>query len=57
MVLGGAQVHIPYVVNRLDFAKTASKEIRSGRVAPFVAVFPEINVALPVETECTNYPG
>ena len=57
MVLGGAQVHIPYVINRLDFAKTASKEIRSGRVAPFVAVFPEINVALPVETECTNYPG
>jgi len=57
MVLGGAQVHIPYVVKRLDFAKTASKEIRSGRVAPFVAVFPEINVALPVETECTNYPG
>jgi len=57
MVLGGAQVHIPYVVNRLDFAKTASKEIRSGRVAPFVAVFPEINVSLPVESECTDYPG
>ncbi len=57
MVLGGADVHIPYVVERLDFANTASREIRSGRVAPFVAVFPEINVALPVETECTDYPG
>ncbi len=57
MVLGAAGVHIPFVVNRLNFANTASKEIRSGRVAPFVAVFPEINVALPVETECTNYPG
>ncbi|MHB1473005.1 MAG: alpha/beta hydrolase [Dermatophilaceae bacterium] len=57
MVLGAAQVHIPYVVDRLDFANTASREIRSGRVAPFVAVFPEINVALPVETECTDYPG
>ena len=57
MVLGGAQVHIPYVVERLDFANIASREIRSGRVAPFVAVFPEINVALPVETECTDYPG
>jgi len=57
MVLGGAEVHIPYVVERLDFAKTASKQIRSGLVAPFVAVFPEINVALPVQTECTNYPG
>jgi len=57
MVLGGADVHIPYVVGRLHFAETASREIRSGRVAPFVAVFPEINVALPVETECTDYPG
>lgn len=57
MVLGGADVHIPFVVDRLNFATTASEEIRSGRVAPFVAVFPEINVALPVETECTDYPG
>ena len=57
MVLGDAQVHIPYVVERLDFADIASREIRSGRVAPFVAVFPEINVSLPVETECTDYPG
>lgn len=57
MVLGGAQVHIPFVVDRIDFARTATTEIRSGRMAPFVAVFPEINVALPVETECTDYPG
>jgi len=57
MVLGGADVHIPYVVQRLNFAQTASEEIRTGRVAPFVAVFPEINVALPVDTECTDYPG
>ena len=57
MVLGGADVHIPFVVDRLNFATTASEEIRSSRVAPFVAVFPEINVALPVETECTDYPG
>ena len=57
MVLGGAEVHIQFVVDRLNFATTASKEIRSGRVAPFVAVFPEINVAMPVETECTDYPG
>jgi enterochelin esterase-like enzyme len=57
MVLGGADVHIGAVIDRLNFATTASQEIRSGRVAPFVAVFPEINVALPVETECTDYPG
>jgi hypothetical protein len=57
MVLGGAEVHIQPVINRLNFAKTATQEIRSGRVAPFVAVFPEMNVAMPVETECTDYPG
>ncbi|MBC7558571.1 MAG: hypothetical protein H7270_04310 [Dermatophilaceae bacterium] len=57
MVLGGADVGIQTVIERISFAKQASQEIRSGRVAPFVAVFPEINVALPVETECTDYPG
>jgi enterochelin esterase-like enzyme len=57
MMLGGADVRIQTVVDRLNFATTASQEIRSGRVTPFVAVFAEINVALPVETECTNYPG
>jgi len=57
MVLGGADVHIQPVIDRLNFATQASQEIRSGRVAPFVAVFPEINVALPVETECTDFPG
>jgi enterochelin esterase-like enzyme len=57
MVLGGADVRIAAVVDRLDFATMASEEIRSGRVAPFVAVFPEINVALPIDTECTDYPG
>jgi enterochelin esterase-like enzyme len=57
MVLGGADVHIATVVDRLNFASVASAEIRAGRVAPFVAVFPEINVALPIETECSNYAG
>lgn len=57
MVLGGADVRIATVVDRLNFATIASAEIRAGRVAPFVAVFPEINVALPIETECSNYAG
>jgi enterochelin esterase-like enzyme len=57
MVLGAVDVHIGYVVRRLDFARAASQEIRTGRVAPFVAVFPEINVALPMDTECVDYPG
>lgn len=57
MVLGAVDVHIAYVVQRLNFAQVASEEIRSGRVAPFVAVFPEINVALPMDSECIDYPG
>jgi len=57
MVLGGVDVRIAAVVERLDFATVASEEIASGRVAPFVAVFPEINVALPTDTECTDLPG
>ena len=57
MVLGGAEVHIQFVIDRISFATTASAEIRAGRVPPFVAVFPEMNVAMPVETECTDYPG
>ena len=57
MVLGGAETHVQPTLDRLDFASIASAEIRSGRVPPFVAVFPELNVAMPVETECTDYPG
>ncbi|MEP7034547.1 MAG: alpha/beta hydrolase-fold protein [Actinomycetota bacterium] len=57
MVLGGADVRTADVIQRLDFATVASEEIRSGRVAPFVAVFPELNVARPLDTECTDYPG
>ena len=58
MVLGGgAGKQIPFIVDRLNFAATASKEIRSGRLAPFVAVFAETNVALPLWTECTDFPG
>jgi hypothetical protein len=58
MVLGGgAGKQIPFIVDRLNFAATASGEIRSGRVAPFVAVFAETSVALPLWTECTDFPG
>jgi enterochelin esterase-like enzyme len=58
MVLGGgAGLQIPFIVDRLDFATAASREIRAGQVAPFVAVFPETSVALPLWTECTNFPG
>lgn len=57
MVLGGAYRPVSLVVQRLNLARTASQEIKAGRVQPFVALFPEINVALPLDTECTDVPG
>lgn len=56
-MLGPAYLSVSSFVDQLGFGKTAAAEIRSGRVAPFVAVFPEINVQLPVDTECTDVPG
>jgi enterochelin esterase-like enzyme len=57
MVLGGAYRPVSLVVQSLNLARTASQEIQAGRVQPFVAIFPEINVALPRDTECTDVPG
>ncbi len=56
-VLGSAYLPVRSFVGQLDFGRVASAEIRAGRLAPFVAVFPEINVQLPVDTECTDIPG
>ena len=57
MILGGAYRRVSVVVEQLDLARTASEEIRAGRVLPFIAVFPEINVKYPRDTECTDLPG
>lgn len=56
-VLGPAYLPVTAFSGQLRFAETASAEIRAGRLAPFVAVFPEVNVQLPVDTECTDIPG
>jgi enterochelin esterase-like enzyme len=39
------------------FAATATRLIDSGKVAPFVAVFPSLMIAPPRDTECTDVPG
>jgi S-formylglutathione hydrolase FrmB len=39
------------------FASTATRLIDSGRVPPFIAVFPTLMIAPPRDTECTNVPG
>lgn len=40
-----------------DFAATATQLIDSGKVPPFVAVFPTLMIAPPRDTECTDVPG
>jgi enterochelin esterase-like enzyme len=57
MVLGGSYRPVSLVVQRLHLATAASAEIKAGRVQPFIAVFPEINVSKTVDTECTDVPG
>lgn len=56
-VLGPAYLSVSSFVGRLHFGRLASAEIRSGHTTPFVAVFPEINVQRPLDTECTDIPG
>lgn len=57
MVLGGAYSGSSSVYSKLDFAQLASAAIRSGKVAPFVAIYPQLNVALPTDTECVDFPN
>jgi enterochelin esterase-like enzyme len=40
-----------------QFAATATRLIDSGKVPPFVAVFPSLMIAPPRDSECTNVPG
>ncbi|MGY2875047.1 dienelactone hydrolase [Marmoricola sp. URHA0025 HA25] len=40
-----------------QFAATATRLIDSGKVPPFVAVFPSLMIAPPRDTECTDVPG
>ncbi|SER14493.1 alpha/beta hydrolase [Microlunatus flavus] len=43
--------------SHFGFADAAVQEIQSGKVAPFVAVFPPLMTDPPRDTECTNVPG
>jgi enterochelin esterase-like enzyme len=40
-----------------DFGAIATRAIASGKVPPFVAVFPTLMIAPPRDTECTDVPG
>ena len=56
-VLGGAYGPVDNVATSLQFAQKAAPLIRSKQIPPFVAVMPEVNIKLPQDTECTDYPG
>jgi hypothetical protein len=44
------------VFSQFQFARQATKAIRSRAVKPFVAVFPPLMIAPPRDTECTDIP-
>jgi S-formylglutathione hydrolase FrmB len=41
---------------KFDFGATAAGLIATGRIRPFIGVFPIIQIAPPRDTECTNVP-
>lgn len=57
MVLPGQPSQVQTMFEHFDFGEVASEEISSGRVKPFVAVFPPLMVDPPRDTECTNVDG
>ena len=57
MFLPGQPSSPQIVFHQFQFAKVATREISSGQVPPFVAVFPNLMIAPPRDTECTNVPG
>lgn len=57
MVLGGAYVSLDWTVDFLYFGEEASRLIAAKKVKPFIAVFPDINVQAPQDTECVDYPS
>ncbi|AKT51164.1 hypothetical protein ADJ73_07275 [Arsenicicoccus sp. oral taxon 190] len=57
LVLGGAYVTTDFAANGLHFGDEAAQLVRDRKVPPFVALFPEINIKLPNDTECVDYPG
>ncbi|BAK34661.1 hypothetical protein MLP_16470 [Microlunatus phosphovorus NM-1] len=54
MVLPGQPSLVQSMFRHFDFGAVATREIDSGRVQPFVAVFPPLMIDPPRDTECTN---
>lgn len=56
-VLSGAYSGDTALYNKLGFAALATAAIQSGKVAPFVAVSPQLNQSLHLDTECVDFPA
>jgi len=56
-VLSGAYSGDTALFNKLDFAALATAVTQSGKVAPFVAVYPQLNQSLHLDTECVDFPA
>lgn len=54
MVLPGQPSQVQAMFLHFNFGAVATQEIDSGRVQPFVAVFPPLMIDPPRDTECTN---
>src|SRR4051794_14293146 len=54
MVLPGQPSSVETMFQHFDFGHNAAEEIASGRVQPFVAVFPPLMIDPPRDTECTD---
>jgi S-formylglutathione hydrolase FrmB len=57
MFLPGQPSSPQHLFKEYDFATVASQAVTSGKVKPFVAVFPPIMIAPPRDTECVDVPG
>ena len=57
MVLPGQPSTPQATFRHFSFGSVATKAIDSGRVKPFIAVFPPLMTNPPRDTECTNIPG
>ena len=57
MVLPGQPSTPEAMFNGFTFGQQATQAIESGKVKPFIAVFPPLMIAPPRDTECTDVPG
>lgn len=57
MFLPGQPSTASRTFNHFDFGTFATQEISSGKVKPFIGVFPPIMVSPPRDTECVDVPG